>query len=105
MGQAKTHRDALTTAFDPLREQIEKLKNGFWDNHGDTIQANIKNYVERKVKEKVAVEASLPALRPLTTRHPNRMRLQVEKAIEHYRDHLANNEQRNKGLLTTMGVS
>ena len=65
MGQAKTHRDALATAFDPLREQIEKLKNGFWENHGDTIRANIKNYVERKVKEKVAVEASRAPLKPL----------------------------------------
>ena len=62
--RARAQRDGLATAFDPLREKIEKLKNSFWEIHGDNIKAAAKKYVEKKVKERVAVEASHTSSRP-----------------------------------------
>ncbi|KAF9650956.1 hypothetical protein BDM02DRAFT_1003302 [Thelephora ganbajun] len=83
--QANAHRDGLKQAFDPLREQIERLKNNFWEKNGDVIEATAKKYVERKVKERVLVE--------------------VEKAIERYRDHIEKNEQRNQKLRDVVHAS
>ena len=67
--QAKAHRDGLATAFDPLREQLERLKSDFWGKNGEVIKANARKYVERKVKEMVAVEASFTSSRPTGPRN------------------------------------
>ena len=68
-GQVRAHRDGLATAFDPLREQVERLKNGFWEKNGDVIEAAAKTYIERKIKERVAVEASRISSRHLAPYH------------------------------------
>ena len=106
-GQARAHRDGLATAFDPLRDQIERLKNNFWQRNGDAIKATAKEYIQRKVKERVTVEVSnastpsgSPPLSIVLTGHTY---LQVEKAIERYRDYIENNK--NRELKAVLDVS
>ena len=104
-GRIKAHRDGLATAFDPLKEQVERLKSGFWEKNGDSVEAAAKRYIERKIKERVPVEASRNSSRHLVPCHFNTKYLQVEKAIESYRHHVANNEQNNQRLKVTLEVS
>jgi hypothetical protein len=104
-GRARAHQDGLATAFDPLREDIERLKSSFWENNRKLVKAAAEKYVELKVKERVAVEVSYTSSRPLTPCRFNRNRLQVEKALKRYRASLAENEQNNQKLKAIMDVS
>lgn len=56
--KAKAHRDGLATAFDPLREQIESLKNHFWEKNREVIETSAQKHLVQKVKERVAVEVN-----------------------------------------------
>jgi len=64
----------------------------------------IKEYVQRKVEERVTVEVNNTS-RPLTPHRFNRSCLQVENAIKNYRVHLGNNEQNNKKLKAIVNAS
>lgn len=103
--EVRAHRDRLPTLFDPLREQVERFKNNFWEKNGDVVETAAKRYIEQKLKERVTVEASRTSPRHLTPCRFNRMYPQVEKAIEHYRHHVANNEQNNQRLKVAMEIS
>jgi len=104
-GQVRAHRGGLATAFDPLREQVERLKGSFWERNGDVVEAAAKRYIERRIKERVTVEASRTSLIYRAPCHLNRKYLQVEKEIERYRHHLANDGQNNQLLKVAMEVS
>lgn len=56
--QTKAHRDGLAAAFDPLREEIESLKNSFWEKNREVIETTARRYVERRLEERVTVEVS-----------------------------------------------
>jgi len=70
--RARTHRDGLKTAFDPLRDQIETLKAGFWAKNRERLKAITTNYIQQKIKDRVIVE--------------------VSKQIKRYTAYLENNE-------------
>jgi len=83
--QAKVHRDGLKTAFDPLRDQLNELKAGFWPKNRERLEAVIRGYVQKKVKDRVKVE--------------------VEKQLERYVAYVKNQETDNKALKEASKVS
>jgi len=103
-GLARAHRDGLATAFDPLWEQIELLKKNFCEKNRGVVETIIKEYVERRVKERVTVEVNNTP-RPLTPHRLNRSYLQVENAIERYHDQVANNKRDNEKLKAVVNAS
>ena len=104
-GQAKAHKDGLATAFNPLREQIESLKNTFWENHREVIEAAAEKYIKHKVKERVTVEVNVTSSVSLAPYGFNRSFLQVKNAIERYCDYLENKERDNEKLKAIMDIS
>ena len=66
-GRVKSHREGLENAFDPLREQIEKLKANFWEKNRKSIEATAMEYIKRTVKERVATEVSNVVSGPLVS--------------------------------------
>lgn len=83
--QVKEHRDGMASAFNPLRDQIKHYQETFWEKNGEVIEAAARGYIERRVNERVRIE--------------------VDKALEVYRDYVANHEKNNEGLMNIMAVS
>ena len=104
-GETKAHRDGLAATLGPLQEQIKLLKSGFWERNHEAIEAIVKECVEHKIQARVVAEASNRPSIPLAPRRYNRPHLQIEKAIQPYRDYLEMNEQNNQKLRTTMEMS
>jgi len=49
--RAKAHRAGLKTAFGPLREHLDNIKANFWAKNSETLEAAVRNYVEKRIKE------------------------------------------------------
>jgi len=102
--RAHAHRTGLETAFDPLRGHLDHVKANFWAKNGERLEAYVRNYVERRIKERVMAEVSGPST-TVTHRSNELMCLQVDKELERYRKYLDNKEANNRKLVEAVQMS
>ena len=56
--RANAHREGLKTALDPLREQLDQMKAGFWDKNREILEASVRKYVKEKIKDRILAEVT-----------------------------------------------
>jgi hypothetical protein len=56
--RANAQREGLKTALDPLREQLDQMKAGFWVKNREILEASVRKYVKEKIKGRVLAEVT-----------------------------------------------